>query len=224
MSILLLLVVLLASQVSHAEFVIQLPIPAHVDTADTGQLWGWATFACPQNTEPHWGFPSGPVGDPPSLLLTFHDYPGDNCLAGPWWSYPYITDGEIHLCDTTYHIGSEIQLHMVWSGNYVLDVEWPECRSSSLPAPLRPGSPILLASPNPFNPVVWLESHLSEPGAVRLAVHDLQGREVAVLADGFRPAGIHRDAYRGDGQASGLYIVHLETAQGVATTRILLMK
>ena len=42
-------------------------------------------------------------------------------------------------------------------------------------------------------PQLVLQSYVffTRPGAVRLAVYDLLGREVAVLAEGTRPAGAH---------------------------------
>ena len=84
MSILLLLALLLVPRGSHADFVIELPIPADVDSVSAGQLSGWATFACPSGST-YWGYPSGPGGDPPAMRLTFFDH-GDGCLDGPWWS------------------------------------------------------------------------------------------------------------------------------------------
>ncbi len=43
--------------------------------------------------------------------------------------------------------------------------------------------------PNPFNPVTVIRYAIPSAGRVRLAVHDLLGREVAVLLDGEQEPG-----------------------------------
>lgn len=207
-----------------ASFTIELPVPPGVDDPGAFPLGGWASFNCPSGNNFYPGIPGGPVGDPPSLTLTFHDNIWSTCLQGPWWSYPYITDGEVSLCDTTYHIGSIFQITLVWEGNYVLDVGWPACGATGMEKRARPAAATLDAHPNPFNPSVRLVSKLDEPGHVRLSVHDLAGREVARLADGNRPAGVHADVFHAHGMATGVYLVRLETAREQATRRILLLR
>lgn len=67
--------------------------------------------------------------------------------------------------------------------------------------------------PNPFNPktVIGFQvpgDHWGIP--VRLAVHDLLGREVAVLVDGRLPSGSHQAVFDGAGVASGVYLIVLD--------------
>jgi len=224
MGILRTLFLLAACRTAGAAFTIELPVPPGVDDPGAFPLGGWASFNCQSGNNFYPGIPGGPVGDPPALTLTFHDNVWSTCLQGPWWSYPYITDGEITLCDTTYHIGSTIQLTIVWEGNYVLEVGWPDCGTSEVGRRERPATPTLEAHPNPFNPTVRLVSELAAPGQVRLSVHDLAGRELALLVDGERPAGVHHDVFHARGLATGLYLVRLETAQGLATRRVILLK
>lgn len=69
--------------------------------------------------------------------------------------------------------------------------------------------------PNPFRGATTLEYALPEVAEVRLAIYDLLGRRVRVLARGEQPAGIHRvrwDGRNSAGQpvASGLYFVRFE--------------
>jgi hypothetical protein len=69
--------------------------------------------------------------------------------------------------------------------------------------------------PNPFNPVTVLHFALARAATVDLAIFDVTGRKVAVLAQGPRPAGRH--ALRWDGRdlagrraASGTYLARLQ--------------
>jgi flagellar hook assembly protein FlgD len=66
-------------------------------------------------------------------------------------------------------------------------------------------------------------------GPVRVTVHDLQGRRVAVLAAGHAEAGSHEVSWDGrdsDGGAvaAGTYLVRLEGPGGLAATKLVLQK
>jgi len=84
--------------------------------------------------------------------------------------------------------------------------------------------------PNPFNPSTTIRFRLSEPGWVGLSIHDLAGRRVRTLRDGFEPgAGEH--SVRWDGldesgrpAASGIYLYSLRTADKVLSKRMVLVK
>ena len=76
----------------------------------------------------------------------------------------------------------------------------------------------LAASPNPSGGTLALSYELATPSAVRLAVYDTLGREVARLADGARGAGAHRVAVDASGWALGVYVVRL-SANGETATR-----
>ncbi len=67
----------------------------------------------------------------------------------------------------------------------------------------------LAANPNPFNPRTQLRFTLPEAGRARLSVHDLRGREVAVLGEGIYDAGSHEITWQPDGLASGLYLARI---------------
>jgi hypothetical protein len=72
------------------------------------------------------------------------------------------------------------------------------------------------ARPNPFTDRVRLDYTMREPGPVRVTVHDLSGRRIAVLVDGPQPAG--RQVVDWDGRIggallpSGTYVIRLEAA------------
>ncbi len=83
--------------------------------------------------------------------------------------------------------------------------------------------------PNPFNPTTTIVYSLAEPGAVRLTIYDLLGREVRTLVDRDMPAGTFRVTWDGTGAegslvASGLYLYRLETAVGQQTRAMVFLK
>lgn len=80
------------------------------------------------------------------------------------------------------------------------------------------------AWPNPFNPETEIAYSLSETGTARLAVHDLAGREVVVLADGLQERGEHRARFDGSSLATGVYFYTLTAGQASQTRRMLLVK
>ncbi len=84
------------------------------------------------------------------------------------------------------------------------------------PRPLALPSELSLspAWPNPFNPTTNLAFTLPRAADVRLAVYDLTGARVSVLAEGPLPAGEHRVVFEASRLASGLYFARL-TADGV---------
>jgi hypothetical protein len=84
--------------------------------------------------------------------------------------------------------------------------------------------------PNPFNPATTIGYRISGTGtaAVRLAVYDALGREVAVLVDERKPAGEYRVSFDGSRLASGVYHYRLtssgESQQFTETRSMLLLK
>jgi len=68
--------------------------------------------------------------------------------------------------------------------------------------------------PNPARGPARIAFAVAYEARVRLTVHDVSGREVAVLADGVLPAGRHQAVWSGrltDGPAAaGVYFVRLE--------------
>jgi len=83
--------------------------------------------------------------------------------------------------------------------------------------------------PNPFNDQVNIRFALPIPGNVKLTLHDLNGRLVTVLEDGYFHAGRYvafwnsTDSH-GMKAASGVYICRMVTADGVRYDRLILMR
>jgi hypothetical protein len=80
------------------------------------------------------------------------------------------------------------------------------------------------AYPNPFNPSTTIKFDLPEASKIRLAVYDMLGREVAVLADGERPAGQYSVRFDAAKLSSGIYICRLQSDHFTQTKKLMLMK
>ena len=83
--------------------------------------------------------------------------------------------------------------------------------------------------PTPFNAEVTIPFALAEAGPVRLAVYNLMGQQVRVLADGWVEVGAHR--VRWDGRtdagveaASGVYWAVLQAGGAVQTAKLALIR
>lgn len=72
--------------------------------------------------------------------------------------------------------------------------------------------------PNPFNPETTIEYSLSQAGQVKLAVFDLNGREVMQLINGTQSEGAHTVKLDASALASGIYFYRLEH-QGLSLAR-----
>ena len=103
-------------------------------------------------------------------------------------------------------------------------------RGASEGAPLEPvGFALDGGYPNPFARQTTLRYRLGARGEATLAVFDLLGRRVRVLAEGVQDAGSHavvwdgRDA-AGRDVAAGVYLVRLRTDDASATRRVSLLR
>lgn len=98
---------------------------------------------------------------------------------------------------------------------------------TSDPAPSVTG--LARAYPNPFNPSTTLRYSLAAPQRARLSVHDILGRELAVLVDGLQPAGPQEVVWDGrDGagrpQASGIYFAEFRAGVSRERQKLVLLK
>jgi photosystem II stability/assembly factor-like uncharacterized protein len=78
----------------------------------------------------------------------------------------------------------------------------------------------LTAAPNPSRGPVTLRFTLPQAGPVRLAAYDVQGRRVALLAEGERAAGAHAVQWTPEPLPAGTYVVRLEAGGQTATARV----
>lgn len=78
--------------------------------------------------------------------------------------------------------------------------------------------------PNPFNPSTMVSYQLPVASSVRLAVYDMLGREVAVLVNEQKQAGVYAAQFDAAGLASGIYLYRLTAGSFVETRRMILVK
>ena len=64
--------------------------------------------------------------------------------------------------------------------------------------------------PNPFNPTTTIRYALPQQASVRLSVHDVQGRLVAVLVEANQATGWHEVTFEAGALPSGVYFYQLE--------------
>jgi hypothetical protein len=91
-------------------------------------------------------------------------------------------------------------------------------------------SPLTLrVKPNPLNPKAAISFTLTQPGRVKIAIYDLQGRLVRTVLDETRAVGAQSVAWNGMDAtdhrvASGTYYVHIEAAQGREVRSVTVLK
>jgi hypothetical protein len=78
--------------------------------------------------------------------------------------------------------------------------------------------------PNPFNPSTTIRFDLPHPERVTLAVYDAVGREIARLAEGAYPAGVHSVVFDATGISSGVYFYRMTAGSFTEVRKLLLMK
>lgn len=78
--------------------------------------------------------------------------------------------------------------------------------------------------PNPFNPVTTIKYELPKSSEVRLSVFDMLGREVAVLVDERRDAGVHEVKFESSRLSSGMYLSRLRAGDVVQSRKMMLLR
>ena len=78
--------------------------------------------------------------------------------------------------------------------------------------------------PNPFNPSTAISYQLTADSYVKLAVYDVTGREVALLAEGYKAAGVYETVFNASHLSSGIYFARLITGDITQTQKIMLVK
>jgi len=132
-------------------------------------------------------------------------------LDATWWGYARWTPIDFYTTIPQ-------DLGFCLSGQLAAAPDWPAAAKA-----------ILSASPNPILGRTTLSYDLAAPGKVRLSLHDVTGRCVRVLQEGYQWAGPHHltwDATDGSGSAlpAGAYLARLQTAEQDGSIRVLLLE
>jgi hypothetical protein len=78
--------------------------------------------------------------------------------------------------------------------------------------------------PNPFNPSTTIRYELPRSSEVRLSVFDILGREVSVLVNERRDAGVHEVKFDGSNFSSGVYFYRLQAGNFVQSKKLAIVK
>jgi len=78
--------------------------------------------------------------------------------------------------------------------------------------------------PNPFNPTTTITYELPKSSMVRLSVYDILGREVSVLVNEQKNAGVHEVRFDAGEMSSGMYFYRLQTAEFVQARSLIVLK
>jgi len=78
--------------------------------------------------------------------------------------------------------------------------------------------------PNPFNPTTTIKYELPKAAHVILTVFDILGREVSVLVNDRRSAGVYEIKFDGSNLASGVYFYRLQAEDFIQSKRLLILK
>lgn len=78
--------------------------------------------------------------------------------------------------------------------------------------------------PNPFNPSTGIKYSVQKEGYVKLSVFDITGKEVIILAEGVKKAGLYEAIFNANGLASGIYFYSLEAGDYKETRKMVLIK
>jgi len=84
--------------------------------------------------------------------------------------------------------------------------------------------PVLTLGPNPANPSTWISFMLTAPQEATLAVYNILGARVTTLTSGPQKPGEHTYYWNASHNASGVYIIRLETLKYWAAEKIMVVK
>ncbi len=77
--------------------------------------------------------------------------------------------------------------------------------------------------PNPFNPSTTIKYELPRSSMVELSAYDILGREVSVLVNERRDAGVHQVKFDATDLSSGVYFYQMRAGEFVQTKKLLLV-
>ncbi len=78
--------------------------------------------------------------------------------------------------------------------------------------------------PNPFNPITTIPYDLARDTYIEIKVHDIHGRLVSTLYDGYQSAGSHEVRFDAGNLSSGMYVCTLQAGDKKVARKLTLIK
>ena len=117
-----------------------------------------------------------------------------------------------------------IQITGTWGASYAVSPWNPEVITGVAdPVSVR-GIALNEPYPNSCNPGTTIRYELPEPRDVRLSVYDIIGREVSVLVDQRKDAGVYEIRFDASNLASGVYFARLTAGNFTQTRKVLVLR
>lgn len=162
---------------------------------------------------------------------TSEEFRLDAVLAGDAWTVPYtqLTAASYEAIDHSPRLAAGGRVSYALHGR-VAGEDWTLLRSETLAvSPARLVTCLRAPHPNPFNPAVTIPFALASPGPLTIAVYDVAGRRLALLADGPAAAGEQAILWRGRDDAgrplsSGVYFVEMRAHGFSAREKLVLLR
>ena len=113
-----------------------------------------------------------------------------------------------------------------YSGNAQCDytLTWVDLAAVGTGVTTLTGLQLAQNYPNPFNPTTTIDYQLPRPEQVELAVFNVKGELVRLLARGLQTAGIHQVNFNAGGLASGVYVYRLTAGEFVISRKMMLLR
>jgi PKD repeat protein len=153
------------------------------------------------------------LGDQSRLKWNFGDGTTDTTSTTP--SHVYTQNGIYHVCYTVSDpvTGDTAQYCDTVSITSLTDVK----ATANLQFSMN-------VFPNPFDGYTNIEYSLAKDGNIEIAAYDLNGRRLATIINGTRPAGTQTITWNTVGLSNGVYYLQLRTLDGNVSTKMVVKK
>ena len=132
------------------------------------------------------------------------------------------------------YIGGTYANEVKYLKNWIVQrLAWMDTKLTGGPVSVPEGTEKLPGSfklgqnfPNPFNPSTTIEYHIPQAGHISLTVHDVLGKQVAVLVNTQQDAGVHRVLFNSSkfNLSSGIYFYQLRASSHSALQKMAIIK
>jgi len=142
--------------------------------------------------------------------------------------FPQANEGHIYYKITS--VGSPVENPLIppYESGYSNTVDirslMPPLEKKGVDLIINKECQLLQNYPNPFNPITIISYSLPVSGQVSLKVFDVLGREVALLVNEQKEAGIHKIEFDAKNLTSGIYFYSIQAGNYSETRKLILQK